>query len=163
HRALRLTEGATVREFAEALGITPRDIVQLLIKRGIFATLNQPIGEKMAIEMASDYGVDLSFVPFDEMVIVQEFEELIAADADNVTRTVAADEILTPQTSDSTEHPEAASRPMIAAINKIHRPDPKPDKVKQGLAARGLQPTHCGRETEMVPHSARTRDDMSTL
>jgi translation initiation factor IF-2 len=83
-KTIRLTEGATIREFAEALGITPRDIVQLLIKRGVFATLNQPIGEKMAIEMGHDFGVDLSFVPFEEMVIEQEFEELIAADADDV-------------------------------------------------------------------------------
>ncbi len=83
-KVIRLVEGATVREFAEALGITPRDIVQLLIKRGVFATLNQPIGEKMATEMAFDYGFDLSFVPFEEMVIEEEFEELIAADADDV-------------------------------------------------------------------------------
>lgn len=83
-RSVRLTEGATVREFAEALGITPRDIVQLLIKKGIFATLNQPIGEKMAKEMAVGFGYDVSFVPFEEMVIEQEFEELIAADADDV-------------------------------------------------------------------------------
>ncbi len=54
-RAVRLTEGATIREFAEALGITPRDIVQLLIKKGVFATLNQPIGEKMAKEMAHGF------------------------------------------------------------------------------------------------------------
>lgn len=83
-KSVRLTEGATIREFAEALGITPRDIVQLLIKRGIFATLNQPIGEKMAIEMGRDFGFDISFVPFEEMVIEQEFEELIAADSDDV-------------------------------------------------------------------------------
>jgi translation initiation factor IF-2 len=83
-KTVRLTEGATIREFAEALGITPRDIVQLLIKRGVFATLNQPIGEKMAIEMGKDFGFDVSFVPFEEMVIEQEFEELIAADADDV-------------------------------------------------------------------------------
>ena len=83
-KAIRLTEGATVREFAEALSITPRDIVQLLIQRKVFATLNQPIGEKMAKEMAANYGIDLSFVPFEEMVIEQEFEELIAADADDV-------------------------------------------------------------------------------
>jgi len=83
-KTVRLTEGATVREFAEALGITPRDIVQLLIKRGIFATLNQPIGENMAAEMGQDFGFDVSFVPFEEMVIEQEFEELIAADADDV-------------------------------------------------------------------------------
>ncbi len=83
-KSVRLTDGATVREFAEALGITPRDIVQLLIKRGVFATLNQPIGEKMAIEMAAGFGYELNFVPFEEMVIEQEFEELIAADADDV-------------------------------------------------------------------------------
>jgi len=83
-KTIRLTEGATVREFAEALGITPRDIVQLLIKRGIFATLNQPIGEKMATEMGRDFGFEISFVPFEEMVIEQEFEELIAAEADDV-------------------------------------------------------------------------------
>lgn len=82
-RSVRLTEGATVREFAEALGITPRDIVQLLIKKGVFATLNQPIGEKMAKELAAGFGFDVSFVPFEEMVIEQEFEELIAADADD--------------------------------------------------------------------------------
>ena len=82
-KPIRLTEGATIREFAEALGITPRDIVQLLIKRGIFATLNQPIGEKMAAEMGHDFGFDVSFVPFEEMVTEQEFEELIEAGADD--------------------------------------------------------------------------------
>ncbi len=83
-KTARLTDGATVREFAEALGITPRDIVQLLIKRGVFATLNQPIGDKMAKEMGLDFGYDVSFVAFEEMVIEQEFEELIAADADDI-------------------------------------------------------------------------------
>ncbi len=83
-KPIRLVEGATVREFAEALGITPRDIVQLLIKRGVFATLNQPMGDKMATEMGLDFGYEISFVPFEEMVIEQEFEELIAADADDV-------------------------------------------------------------------------------
>ena len=88
-KTVRLTEGATVREFAEALSITPRDIVQLLIKKGVFATLNQPIAEKMAMELGMDFGYDVSFVPFEEMVIEQEFEELIAADADDVELTRA--------------------------------------------------------------------------
>src|SRR5207244_45650 len=83
-KQIRLTEGATIREFAEALSITPRDIVQLLIKRGVFATLNQPIGEKTAVELGRDYGFEISFVPFEEMVIEQEFEELIAADSDDI-------------------------------------------------------------------------------
>ena len=83
-KTVRLTEGATIREFSEALGVTPRDIVQLLVKRGIFATLNQPIGEAMAAELGKTYGYEVSFVPFEEMVIEQEFEELIASDSDDV-------------------------------------------------------------------------------
>ena len=86
-KPIRLIEGATVREFAEALGVTPRDIVQLLVKRGIFATLNQPVGEKMAKDLGVNFGYDVSFVPYEEMVIEQEFEELIAADSDDTEET----------------------------------------------------------------------------
>ncbi|MGI8639572.1 MAG: translation initiation factor IF-2 [Pyrinomonadaceae bacterium] len=82
-KQVRLTDGATIREFSEALGVTPRDIVQLLVKRGIFATLNQPIGDAMGLELGRTLGYDVSFVPFEEMVIEQEFEELIAADSDD--------------------------------------------------------------------------------
>jgi translation initiation factor IF-2 len=83
-KEVRLTEGATIREFAEGLNVTPRDIVQLLVKRGVFATLNQPIGEDIAHELAEKFGFNVRFVPFEEMVIEQEFEELIAADTDDV-------------------------------------------------------------------------------
>ncbi|MBP9665464.1 MAG: translation initiation factor IF-2, partial [Pyrinomonadaceae bacterium] len=248
-KVVRLVEGATVREFAEALGITPRDIVQLLIKRGVFATLNQPIGEKMATEMAFEYGIDLTFVPFEEMVIEEEFEELIAADADDVefirapvvtvmghvdhgktslldairsdnvaegeaggitqhigaysvmvpnsdnpdeprrvvfldtpgheaftmmrargakatdivVLVVAADDGVMPQTIEAVEHSKAAGVPIIVAINKIDKPDANPDKVKQGLAGLGLQPTDWGGETEMVPVSAKKKENLNTL
>ena len=83
-KEVRLTEGATIREFAEGIGVTPRDIVQLLVKQGVFATLNQPIGEDVAVTIGSKFGAEVSFVPFEEMVIEQEFEELIAADSDDV-------------------------------------------------------------------------------
>ncbi|MFL6375675.1 MAG: translation initiation factor IF-2 [Pyrinomonadaceae bacterium] len=248
-KQIRLVEGATVREFAEALGITPRDIVQLLIKRGIFATLNQAIGETMATEMARDYGFDLSFVPFEEMVIEEEFEELIAADADDVEEprapvvtvmghvdhgktslldairhadvaggeaggitqhigaysvfvenpdspgeqrrvvfldtpgheaftmmrargakstdivilVVAADDGVMPQTIEAVDHSKAAGVPIIVAINKIDKPDANPDKVKQGLAGLGLQPTDWGGDTEMVPVSAKQKTGLETL
>jgi translation initiation factor IF-2 len=248
-KQIRLVEGATVREFAEALGITPRDIVQLLIKRGVFATLNQAIGETMATEMALDYGFDLSFVPFEDMVIEEEFEELIAADADDVEEArapvitvmghvdhgktslldairhadvaggeaggitqhigaysvnvanpdspneqrrvvfldtpgheaftmmrargakatdivilvVAADDGVMPQTIEAVDHSKAAGVPIIVAINKIDKPDANPDKVKQGLAGLGLQPTDWGGDTEMVPVSAKQKTGLDTL
>lgn len=82
-KSARLIEGATIREFSEKIGVTPRDIVQLLVKKGVFATLNQPIGEKMAQELGLNFGYDVMFVPYEEMMIEEEFEELIASDSDD--------------------------------------------------------------------------------
>ena len=82
-KQIRLTEGATIREFAEAINVTPRDIVQLLVKRGVFATLNQSMSEQMAKDLGEQFGYEVSLVPFEEMVIEQEFEELIASDSDD--------------------------------------------------------------------------------
>jgi translation initiation factor IF-2 len=83
-KTARLVEGATVREFAEKLGIAPRDVVQLLIKRGIFATVNQPLNTEIAKDLGWTFGYDVSFVPFEEMVVEQEFEDLIASETDDV-------------------------------------------------------------------------------
>jgi translation initiation factor IF-2 len=245
----RLVEGATVRDFAEKIGVTPRDIVQLLVKKGIFATLNQPIGEKMAIDLGKNFGYDVSFIPFEEMMVENEFEELIAADSDDVEEirppvvtvmghvdhgktslldgirsanvaegeaggitqhigaysvfvnnpdnpgekrrvvfldtpgheaftlmrargakatdlvilVVAADDGVMPQTIEAIEHSKAAGVPIIVAINKIDKPDANTDKVKQGLAVHGLQPLDWGGDIEMIPVSAKKRQNIDNL
>ena len=83
-KEVRLIEGTTVKEFAEKLGIKPKDIVTLLLQRGVFATINQPLMDDVASDLGKRFGYDVSFVPFEEMVAEKEFEELIAADADDV-------------------------------------------------------------------------------
>jgi translation initiation factor IF-2 len=83
-KAVRLIEGSTVKEFAEKLGIKPKDVVTLLLQRGVFATINQPLMDDVATDLGKRFGYDVSFVPFEEMVAEEEFEELIATDADDV-------------------------------------------------------------------------------
>src|SRR5215212_8628183 len=83
-KEVRLIEGSTVKEFAEKLGIKPKDVVSLLLQRGVFATINQPLMDDVAADLGKRFGYDVSFVPFEEMVAEEEFEELIAADADDV-------------------------------------------------------------------------------
>ena len=80
----RLVEGSTVKEFAEKLGIKPKDVVALLLQRGIFATINQALEDEVAAELGQRFGYEVSFVPFEEMIAEEEFEELIATDADDV-------------------------------------------------------------------------------
>jgi translation initiation factor IF-2 len=83
-KSVRLIEGSTVKEFAEKLGIKPKDVVTLLLQRGVFATINQPLMDDVAADLGKRFGYDVLFVPFEEMVAEEEFEELIAADADDV-------------------------------------------------------------------------------
>ncbi len=80
----RIVEGSTVKEFAEKLGIKPKDVVALLLQRGVFATINQPLNDEVAVELGQRFGFEVSFVPFEEMVTEEEFEDLIATDTDDV-------------------------------------------------------------------------------
>lgn len=83
-KQVRLIEGSTVKEFAEKLGIKPKDVVTLLLQRGVFATINQPLMDDVAADLGKRFGYDVSFVPFEAMVAEEEYEELIATDADDV-------------------------------------------------------------------------------
>ena len=82
-KQVRLVEGATVKEFAEKTGIRPKDIQALLLQRGVFATLNQPLDNEMAKDLGRRFGFDVQFLGFEEMVAEEEFEQLIESEADD--------------------------------------------------------------------------------
>jgi translation initiation factor IF-2 len=83
-KPVRLVEGSTVKEFAEKLGIKPKDVVALLLQRGVFATINQALDDEVVTDLGHRFGYEVSFVPFEEMIAEEEFEDLIATDADDV-------------------------------------------------------------------------------
>ena len=58
-KAVRLIEGSTVKEFAEKLGIKPKDVVTLLLQRGVFATINQPLMDDVAADLGKRFGYDV--------------------------------------------------------------------------------------------------------
>lgn len=68
---------------------------------------------------------------------------------------VAADDGLKPQTVEAMNHAKAAGVPIIVAVNKIDKPDAKPDRVRQQLSDHGLVPEEWGGETVMVEVSAK--------
>ena len=83
-KSVRIVEGSTVKAFAEKLGIKPKEIVTLLLQRGVFATINQALNDDVAIDLAHRFGYEVTFVPFEDMVTEEELEDLIATDADDV-------------------------------------------------------------------------------
>ncbi len=60
---------------------------------------------------------------------------------------VAADDGVMPQTIEVIDHAKAANVPIIVAVNKIDKPDAKPDKVLTQLSEHGLTPESWGGDT----------------
>jgi translation initiation factor IF-2 len=73
---------------------------------------------------------------------------------DFVILVVAADDGVMPQTVEAIQHAKAAKVPVIVAINKIDKPDAKPENVMQQLTSHELVPEDWGGETMMIPVSA---------
>jgi translation initiation factor IF-2 len=82
---------------------------------------------------------------------------------DIVVVVVAADDGVMPQTLEAIDHAKAANVPIIVAVNKIDKPEANPDKVKQQLAERGLQPEAWGGSTVFVDVSAKKRMNLDLL
>jgi len=61
-----LSEGVTVKELSEKLGVLAKDIIRLLLQRGVFATVNQNLDAATAIQIAKEVGVDAAVVSFEE-------------------------------------------------------------------------------------------------
>jgi translation initiation factor IF-2 len=73
-KSARLVEGSTVREFAEKIEAKPRDIVTALMQRGVMATINQTISPDMAKDIGRQYGFDVAFGDYEDMIVESEFE-----------------------------------------------------------------------------------------
>jgi translation initiation factor IF-2 len=82
---------------------------------------------------------------------------------DIVVLVVAADDGVMPQTREAINHSKAAGVPMIIAINKIDKPDAKPERVKQELMEFGLVSEEWGGDTIFVEVSAKKRTNISDL
>ena len=76
-RPLRLIEGTTVKEFSEKLDVKAKDVVQMLLQRGVMATINQTLNPDIAKEIGKEFGFEAAFVPFEEMISDAEEEKII--------------------------------------------------------------------------------------
>ena len=82
---------------------------------------------------------------------------------DVVVLVVAADDGVMPQTKEAIDHARAAKVPIVAAINKIDKPNANPDKVKKDLADYGLVPEQWGGNTLFAEVSAKQKAGIKEL
>src|SRR5216683_282149 len=82
---------------------------------------------------------------------------------DIVVLVVAADDGVMPQTVEAINHAKAAKVPMIVAINKIDKPDARPERVRTELLQHEVQVESLGGDVVDVEVSAKNKTNLDKL
>ncbi len=74
-KTLKLPEGATVKEFAELIGVKLSDVIKKFMELGYMPTINQPVDTDAALLVAENFGIKLELYPIEEDTVVVEAPE----------------------------------------------------------------------------------------
>ena len=65
-RDVTISEGMTLKELSEKLGVKANALIKKLVDKGIFATINQTLDSKTSTELAAQFGASTSTTTFEE-------------------------------------------------------------------------------------------------
>jgi translation initiation factor IF-2 len=83
-REITISEGITVKELSEKLGVKANLVIKKLVEKKVFATINQALDAKLAEQVAREFGASINKITFEEET-TQEIAQG-EVDADRVIR-----------------------------------------------------------------------------
>ena len=122
--------------------------------------ITQHIG---AYQVTSPAGNKITFIDTPGHAAFTAMRARGAKVTDIVVLVVAADDGVMPQTVEAIHHAKAAKVPIIVAINKIDRPDAKPERVRNELLQHEIQVESIGGEVLDVEVSATKKINVDRL
>jgi translation initiation factor IF-2 len=93
-RTITISEGISVKDLAEKLGIRAKDLIGRLLARGVFATVNQTLDSELASEMARFFGADTNVISFEEQA-QKEISDAAAGEEGAGTEAVSRPPVVT--------------------------------------------------------------------
>jgi len=74
-RDIQITEGITIRELAEKLDVRAKELLKVLLDKGIFASINQALDSSTATQLAEAFNGVVTVVSFEDEMMLEVAKE----------------------------------------------------------------------------------------
>jgi translation initiation factor IF-2 len=93
-RSITITEGISVKDLAEKLGVRAKDLIARLLSRGVMATVNQSLDFELAKELARHFGADSEAISFEDQA-AKEMAQMTGGEVESALAAVTRPPVVT--------------------------------------------------------------------